>query len=163
MKQAPGWLRNTLACSAKWAGIDWSRGSDAEAMDDDGRKSVEDLEQAEAVSSVDMWNIEDPEQGRHTVMLDLDCPAALIPSSTPGHWHLYIARQLTWRDYAKLLTVLGEVGILEPGFVNASLKRKQTFLRMPWVRKGAERKTVSKLDLKALVAWLDEPVDPRSR
>lgn len=68
--------------------------------------------------------------------LDIDLPAVLLPSSTPGHSHLYIDHEMTWDDYAEVLTVLGSVGILEPGYVAASLARKATLLRLPWVTKS---------------------------
>jgi len=71
----------------------------------------------------------------HAPVLDLDFPCELYPSTTTGHHHLYLDVELSWDDYAKLLTVLGEVGILEPGYVDASLRRRQTFVRKPGVRK----------------------------
>lgn len=73
--------------------------------------------------------------GFHRPVLDLDFPAQLIPSTTPGHYHLYLDRAMAWDDYVHLLTVLGEVGILEPGYVKASIARGHTCLRLPWVRK----------------------------
>lgn len=73
----------------------------------------------------------------HKIVLDLDHPAILLDSSTPGHHHLYIDKTLTWEQYEKLLLVLGEVGLLEEGYVRASLERRYTSLRLPWVRKGA--------------------------
>lgn len=73
----------------------------------------------------------------HKIVLDLDHPAILLDSSTPGHHHLYVDKTLTWEQYEKLLLVLGEVGLLEEGYVQASLERRYTSLRLPWVRKGA--------------------------
>lgn len=73
----------------------------------------------------------------HYPVLDLDFPTALIPSTTPGHFHLYLGRRLTWDNYVKLLTVLGEVGILEEGYVAASLRRGYTAVRLPWISKEA--------------------------
>lgn len=75
--------------------------------------------------------------GMHTVMLDLDVPARLVPSSTPGNSHLYIDVPLSWRKYRKLLAALGEAGILQDGYVKASLVRRCTALRLPWVKKPA--------------------------
>ena len=59
-------------------------------------------------------------------------------STTPGHWHLIIDKEMTWNDYKKLLTVLGEVGILEAGFVKASKARRASWIRVPWVKKEIE-------------------------
>jgi hypothetical protein len=53
----------------------------------------------------------------HTIMLDLDVPATLVPSSTPGHSHLYIDVPL------------------EDGYVSASIERGHTALRLPGVKK----------------------------
>lgn len=71
----------------------------------------------------------------HCPALDLDLPCALIPSSTTGHYHLYLDHPMEWRAYKKLLLALRDAGILEDGFVNCSIDRKQSCLRPPWVRK----------------------------
>lgn len=71
----------------------------------------------------------------HYPVLDLDFPAALISSTNPGHFHLYLGKRLSYGDYVKLLTVLGEVGILEEGYVAASLRRGYTAVRLPWISK----------------------------
>lgn len=72
----------------------------------------------------------------HIPVLDLDMPAMLLKSSTYGHYHLYIDKPMSWENYEKLLDVLGEVGILEPGYVAVSKKRKRTQLRTPWTKKA---------------------------
>jgi hypothetical protein len=77
--------------------------------------------------------------GRHRPILDLDIPARYVPSSTAGHGHLYIDHPLTWEQYEQVLIVLGEVGILEKGYVGAAIRREATFVRPEWVRKP-ERK-----------------------
>ena len=76
----------------------------------------------------------------HRPVLDLDFPAVVVPSSTAGHGHLYLDKVLTWSQYVKLLEVLAEVGILEPGYVSASIAREFTSVRLPWVRKPAPDK-----------------------
>lgn len=74
--------------------------------------------------------------GQHRPVLDLDMDVLVVPSSTHGHHHLYIDHSMPWRDYHLLLTVLGHVGILQPGYVNASHHRRESFVRTPWTRKG---------------------------
>ena len=74
-------------------------------------------------------------EGLHTPILDIDIHAALIQSSTKGHYHLYIDSPLTWRKYKRLLRALKRAGIIEPGYYKASVYRKATDLRLPWVRK----------------------------
>lgn len=73
--------------------------------------------------------------GMHAPALDIDWPCQLIESSTPGHFHLYIDKPLTWAHYVKLLTVMAEVGLLEEGYVGASLRDGATILRRPGVKK----------------------------
>lgn len=74
--------------------------------------------------------------GKHTIALDIDHHVHVEPSSTEGHYHLYIDVPLEWDDYEYLLQALGDVGVLETGYVEASIRRKATDLRLPWVRKG---------------------------
>lgn len=72
---------------------------------------------------------------RHKVLIDIDMPVLAVPSTTPGHYHLYIDKMLTWPQYVRLLEVLGEVGIVEEGYVEASKRRGCTHLRVPWLAK----------------------------
>lgn len=73
----------------------------------------------------------------HRPVLDIDFPAKLVPSSTPGKFHLYLDKPMTWPVYEKLLTALADAGIIEPGYANASIDRMATFVRLPWVKKEA--------------------------
>lgn len=73
---------------------------------------------------------------QHRPVLDIDLPAQLIPSSTPGHFHLYIDKPMSWATYVCLLRALEEAGIIEPGYTRASERRGYSAVRMPWVRKG---------------------------
>lgn len=73
----------------------------------------------------------------HKPVLDLDLPAKLLPSSTPGHFHLLIDKEMTWETYARLLDALVDAGVVEPGFVNASRARGYTAVRLPWVHKNS--------------------------
>lgn len=71
----------------------------------------------------------------HAPVIDIDFPAALIPSSTPGHFHLYLEKPVTWRGYQRVLEALSYAGLLEPGYVHASIERGKTFVRKPMVTK----------------------------
>lgn len=109
----------------------WKRdldGSSEEAPADAQRGELTREEEANLVSSL-------LEDGRHAPALDLDVPARLVPSSTEGHAHLYIDVPMTWEQYQAVLRVLGDVGILESGFVAASLAREASMLRKPGVKK----------------------------
>ena len=76
--------------------------------------------------------------GKHRPILDLDLAAHVIPSSTKGHGHLYIDKELTWKQYQKLLNVLADLDIIEKGYRGASLARGYTAVRLPWVKKTDE-------------------------
>lgn len=71
----------------------------------------------------------------HKLIIDIDMPAQLIPSTTPGHFHLYVDHEMPWHDYVKLLEVLAAVGIIERGYLGASQARGYTSVRLPWVKK----------------------------
>jgi hypothetical protein len=74
----------------------------------------------------------------HAPVLDIDFGARLLPSSTPGHFHLYLEKAMTWDNYCGLLKALGAVGILEEGYVKASLRRGYSSVRKPGVYKQEE-------------------------
>lgn len=71
----------------------------------------------------------------HRVVLDIDMDAALVPSSTPGHHHLYINKSLDWTAYTKLLRALVDAGIVQRGYAEASISRGYSAVRPPWVHK----------------------------
>lgn len=73
-----------------------------------------------------------PTTGKHKPVLDLDFACRLLPSKTEGHYHLYLdGIDLEWDEYVEVLTVLAKVGILEQGYVNASVERGMTRVRTP--------------------------------
>lgn len=88
----------------------------------------------------DPWRTRAP-QRKHTLMIDLDVPASLVPSTTPGHSHLYIDVPMDWQHVLDILGALVAGGVVEPGYLNASKERGYTALRLPWVQK-AESKAV---------------------
>lgn len=74
--------------------------------------------------------------GTHTIAIDVDHRAALVESSTPGHYHLYVdIPPVSWEAYERWLEASAEIGLIEYGYLRASQARKATFLRLPWVKK----------------------------
>ena len=71
----------------------------------------------------------------HVPVLDIDVPHLLVDSSTPGHSHLYIDVPMSWWRYRMLLRQLAKCGIIEKGYYQASVRRKHTAVRLPWVDK----------------------------
>jgi hypothetical protein len=101
---------------------------------------VEDESEATLVSSAidgdDPWPGEQP---LHLPVLDIDFPAHLEPSTTLGHFHLYLDKEVEWDKYVAFLEAAKNADILEAGFVNASIKRKATYVRYPGVVKGVDK------------------------
>ncbi len=75
------------------------------------------------------------EEKFHAPVLDLDFPAMLIPSTTPGHFHLYLDTYIPHDKYMDLLDALAEARIIESGYSAASQKNGFTAVRAPWVKK----------------------------
>jgi hypothetical protein len=73
--------------------------------------------------------------GQHKVVLDIDHDALLVPSSTPGHHHLYINKSMSWDMYQEVLKVLASAGIIQKNYMYASIKRGGSWVRTPWTRK----------------------------
>lgn len=122
-REIPGTITRQLHKDVQWqdeyGAAGWSR---VEATIDD----------AEVVSShIAHSNL-------HAPVLDLDVPHVLVPSTTPGHAHLYLDVPMTWRRYKRLLRALARAGVVEKGYVKASLRRKHTAVRVPWLRKGED-------------------------
>lgn len=152
---APRGFAAMLRRHAKWNGIDWTRGSE-DGFRDDSRKPTNDLADAEVISSaIAPATAVLDEMSLHEIALDIDRVAYLIPSSTPGHFHLYIEHTVRWRDYAELLQLLAKMGVIESGFASASITRKATFLRLPWVKKHRE-KFAALNSPEALEEWLQQ-------
>ncbi len=113
---------NKLYKMLRWAGN--SGDGDAEY------EEVNSLDAADIVSS--QW----AHTALHTVVLDIDVPAMLVESSTPGHHHLYVSTLMSWEKYAAVLNALADAGIIEDGYRNSSLARGFSAVRLPWIGKG---------------------------
>lgn len=79
----------------------------------------------------------DAEPRRHALVLDIDHPAWLVPSTTPGHYHLYVdvPGGIEPEKYSTLLTALADAGVIEWGYAAASIARGWTSVRLPWIQK----------------------------
>lgn len=117
---------------------------DDEAHTDDGRHVTTDLAIAEAFSSEETGQGDNPDQHRHHgLLIDLDVNAWLIPSSSgPGHGHLYVDLSVPAGDLWDFLDAAVRIGLVEEGYVSACKSRGMTSLRAPWIRKGEEPSTI---------------------
>lgn len=132
------WLRPRtflpLKCLKLFKVLRWARDSDNPgAGQPDSLEPTESLDDADIVTSQykDLAGEE-----RHMIVLDLDCPVALIPSTTWGHSHLYIDMPMSWEKYKAILDALADAEVVERGYAEASKRRGFTCVRLPWVAKG---------------------------
>lgn len=56
-------------------------------------------------------------------VIDLDIECELLPSSRPGHYHLFIHKEMSHVQYMYLLNALRQCGIIEDGFYYSFLNR----------------------------------------
>jgi hypothetical protein len=137
-------LLNVLQC---FIVTEWGTGSESPAPGTD--RETGNVDEAQVVSSLikgslphtddsDFFCTKNP-GGNHHLLLDIDVPAALIESSTPGKHHLYVELNsgfgAHWEAYRKFLEAAAEIGLIEPGYCAVSIKRGHTDLRLPWVSK----------------------------
>ena len=124
--------------------LKWVTGGDSAAfdksMEPDPLKNLEattDLNEADIVTSevVQLFDFPGSER-RHMIMFDVDIPMVVIPSTTPGHNHVYFPNtHVSKETLFNLLDALASAGIVERGYAEASKARGFTVLRLPWVRK----------------------------
>ncbi len=70
------------------------------------------------------------DNGNHMPAFDIDMPCRLVPSKSPGHYHMMIDKEMSWENYQLFLNVLSIVGIVERGYVDASVKKGYTGIRV---------------------------------
>lgn len=93
------------------------------------------FDEANIISSIHRDDLGKKTDRRHYPVIDIDVPAMLVPSTTEGHSHLYINMEVPEESYFKLLEVLVECGIVEPGYSGASKKRGFGSVRIPGHKK----------------------------
>lgn len=117
---------------------------------DDQRVAVVDPDRANLIGS---RLVDQPNERRtgtlHAPVIDIDLECHLLPSTTPGHFHLYIEKAVSWEAYGEMLTAMCDAGIVEPGYVDAALHRGMSHVRKPGVMKQKDD----------VPEWHDEPDD----
>ena len=117
--------------------LKWVSNGDSVNLSTESQSAVEetaDLDEADIVSS-EFRKRRPNARAQHMVVLDIDVPIAVIPSSTPGHSHLFIDARMSWDEYSDVLSALANAGIIEAGYAAASKARGFSAVRLPWVRK----------------------------
>lgn len=89
------------------------------------------------LDDADVLSSYDPTTWRHRVMLDIDVESWRIPSTTPGHAHLYFGPTVTWRQYKRVIRAMCLAGLVEEKFYRAACGAHMGMLRLPWVKKTA--------------------------
>lgn len=108
--------------------------------------SKEEREPATSISEANVsTSIREDAADHHALLLDLDVPAWLVPSSTEGHSHLYVDVKIPTPTYYALLDALADAGVIQRGYANSSKHRGGTALRLPWIKKpeNTEKPTVA--------------------
>jgi hypothetical protein len=105
------------------------------------REPVASVDAANAITSRTKASLMAP-AGVHKAVLDIDFPATLIPSSTPGHYHLYIDKEMSWEAYTGLLRAMFFAGLLQEGYVTTSIERGYSAVRLPWIKKDGTQSLV---------------------
>lgn len=99
------------------------------------REPASDISQANVATSI-REDVGDPDNAPlHALLIDLDLPAYLVPSSTKGHSHLYVDVAIPQQRYFRLLDALAECGVIQNGYAASSKGRGGTALRLPWIKK----------------------------
>ena len=77
--------------------------------------------------------------GIHRPIFDFDgMECTLVPSSTPGNFHLYVEKEVEWEKWLKVLESMAEAGLIQWGFYRLSKLRGASFARKPGIVKGSE-------------------------
>jgi len=67
--------------------------------------------------------------------IDIDVPVRLVPSTTEGHGHLFFDMLIPEDKYIALLEAMADAGIVERGYLAASMFRGYTAVRPAHVKK----------------------------
>jgi hypothetical protein len=135
VESAPPRLDDLSAYQHRYWSVDFRPGQDSGDPDQPVSHRQADLSAAHTWSS-ELVDADGEKTGYHTVMLDVDHPVRVVPSSTPGHYHLYIDVPVKHEKYFDALEALVDANILERGYVEASRARGGTHVRLPWVKKA---------------------------
>jgi len=73
--------------------------------------------------------------GLHRPVIDLDIPCRYVPSTTPGHGHLYIDQPMSQEQFQGILDAMAVAGVVQEGYRKYSKQRGMALVRPPWIRK----------------------------
>jgi hypothetical protein len=67
----------------------------------------------------------------HLPVFDCDFEIETVPSSTPGHYHLYIDVPIEFKHYMNIMRAFVDAGLIEEGYYHACLSHGEGFVRRP--------------------------------
>lgn len=76
-------------------------------------------------------DVEHSEGLAHRPVIDLDFPCQLVPSATPGHFHLYIDKTISWSQFEQVLFAMTRAGLVQKGYLDATRRRGYAAVRHP--------------------------------
>lgn len=76
-----------------------------------------------------------PDGGAAATLFTLNVGAKLLPSSTEGHFHLYIDHETTWNKFLQLMGVMYAAGFLGLDYFQMCVQSEMSFVRKPGVTK----------------------------
>lgn len=79
--------------------------------------------------------------GTHAPIIDLDFPHRVVPSSTPGHSHLFLDVEMSRFKLIVLMLTLWFCGVVEMGHAVWTIRRGASFVRIPGQPKTVEEDT----------------------
>lgn len=71
------------------------------------------------------------DSGMHAPVIDLDFACSLIESATPGHYHLYLDKEISWKDYKDVLKAMQKAGLVNKGWANEAISQERSCVRLP--------------------------------
>lgn len=72
-----------------------------------------------------------PRWGRGPVNIPLRVAPEVVASKTPGHFHLYFERPVTWATYSRLLRELARARVIDRYWAGTTLRMGTALLRNP--------------------------------
>jgi hypothetical protein len=78
-----------------------------------------------------------PTNGRDELSWHTPYPVRVVPTSTPGHHHVYVDQLVDTATLMGVLEKFGLVDVVQFGYAAVSSIRGGAHLRLPWVRKAA--------------------------
>lgn len=88
----------------------------------------------------------------------LTCDHHYLPSSTPGHAHLYLDFALPETKFFTMLDLLRKAWFIEPGYADASKHRGYSAVRVPWVKKP-QKDVAAKMHYEEVLDEIDKAED----